>query len=76
MVATGRLATAMSQGANEEEDEKRLFSVLLQGDLILLIDNVRRPIQGDALCTITHAIVLAKPDTRREVAKSSCKQTR
>lgn len=51
MIATGRLTTAMSQGANEEEDEKRLFSVLLQNDLILLIDNVKRPIEGDALCT-------------------------
>src|SRR5262249_14917208 len=52
LIATGRLTTAMSQGANEEEDEKRLFSVLLQNDLILLIDNVKRPIEGDALCTI------------------------
>ncbi|MBV5269319.1 MAG: hypothetical protein JZU55_04595, partial [Afipia sp.] len=33
-------------------DEKRLFSVLLQNDPILLIDNVKRPIEGDALCTI------------------------
>ncbi|WP_210183133.1 bifunctional DNA primase/polymerase [Bradyrhizobium sp.] len=52
MIATGRLTTAMSQGANEEEDEKRLFSVLLQNDLILLIDNVKRPVEGDALCTV------------------------
>ncbi|MBR1200023.1 bifunctional DNA primase/polymerase [Bradyrhizobium sp. AUGA SZCCT0158] len=52
LIATGRLTTAMSQGANEEEDEKRLFSVLLQNDLILLIDNVKRPIEGDALCTV------------------------
>ena len=52
LIATGRLTTAMSQGGNEEEDEKRLFSVLLQGDQILLIDNVKRPIEGDALCTI------------------------
>ncbi|WP_247838569.1 bifunctional DNA primase/polymerase [Bradyrhizobium sp. 200] len=52
LIATGRLTTAMSQGANEEEDEKRLFSVLLQNDLILLIDNVKRPVEGDALCTV------------------------
>lgn len=52
LIVTGRLTTAMSQGANEEEDEKRLFSVLLQNDQILLIDNVKRPIEGDALCTI------------------------
>jgi hypothetical protein len=52
MIAVGRLVTAMSQGANEEEDEKRLFSVLLTNDPIIMIDNVQRPIEGDALCTI------------------------
>lgn len=52
LIATGRLCTAMSQGATEEEDEKRLFSLLLQGDPLVMIDNVKRPIEGDALCTI------------------------
>lgn len=52
LISVGRLATAMSQGASEEEDEKRFFSVLLQNDLITLIDNVKRSIAGDALCTI------------------------
>lgn len=52
MIATGRQITAMSQGANEEEDEKRLFSVLLKGDPMVLIDNVTRPISGNALCTV------------------------
>ncbi len=52
MVAMGRTITAMSQGASEEEDEKRLFSVLMQGDQMVSIDNVTRPIGGDALCTI------------------------
>jgi hypothetical protein len=52
MIAMGRAITAMSQGANGEEDEKRLFSVLMQGDQMVAIDNVTRPIGGDALCTI------------------------
>jgi len=52
LIAMGREATAMSQGANKEEDEKRLFSALLQGDLLLTIDNVTRAIGGDALCSI------------------------
>jgi hypothetical protein len=52
MIAMGRPLTAMSQGASSEEDEKRIFSVLLQGDQIVCIDNVTRPIGGDALCTI------------------------
>jgi hypothetical protein len=51
-IVLGRIATATSQGASEEEDEKRLFSVLLRGDPILVLDNVTRPIQGDALCTV------------------------
>lgn len=52
MIVTGRRATKMSQGANEEEDEKRLLSVLMQGDPVNVIDNIARPIEGDALCTI------------------------
>jgi len=52
MIVTGRRATKMSQGASEEEDEKRLLSVLMQGDPVNVIDNIARPIEGDALCTI------------------------
>jgi hypothetical protein len=52
MVATGRDASVMTQGATEEEDEKRLLSVLLQGDPVVVIDNVLRPVTGDALCSI------------------------
>ncbi|WP_176454639.1 bifunctional DNA primase/polymerase [Tardiphaga sp. OK246] len=52
VIATGHEVTAMSQGANSEEDEKRIFSVLMQGDQVVLIDNVTRPIGGNALCTI------------------------
>jgi Primase C terminal 2 (PriCT-2) len=52
MIGTGRLVTAMSQGHDETEDEKRLLGVLMRGDLLLLIDNVHRPICGDTLCTI------------------------
>jgi hypothetical protein len=52
LIATGREAAAMSQGGDETEDEKRLLGVLMQGDPILLIDNMTRPLQGDALCSI------------------------
>lgn len=52
MVATGRDAVVMSQGASEEEDEKRLLSVLMQCDPVLVIDNIKRPVEGDALCSI------------------------
>lgn len=52
MIVTGRRATKMSQGASEEEEEKRLLSILMQGDPVNVIDNIARPIEGDALCTI------------------------
>ncbi|WP_303718718.1 DNA-primase RepB domain-containing protein [Brevundimonas naejangsanensis] len=52
MIVTGRRATKMSQGASEEEDEKRYLSVLMQGDPVNVVDNISRAIEGDALCTI------------------------
>lgn len=52
MIVIGRPITAVSQGPSPEEDEKRLFSILMQGDQMVSIDNVTRPIGGDALCTI------------------------
>ena len=52
IIVMGRPVTAMSQGASEEEDQKRLFTILMQGDQMASIDNVTRPIGGDALCTI------------------------
>jgi hypothetical protein len=52
MTVIGRPITAMSQGPSPEEDEKRLFTILMQGDQMVSIDNVTRPIGGDALCTI------------------------
>jgi hypothetical protein len=52
ILLTGRCATVMSQGHDSVEDQKRLFSVLRQGDPVLVIDNVERPVEGDALCSI------------------------
>jgi len=52
LIATGRTPACVSQGKNDEEEEKRLLSILMQGDGIIVYDNVERPIQGDALCSI------------------------
>lgn len=52
IVAVGRAPTAMSQGHDETEDEKRLLGVLLRNDPVLLIDNIKRPVEGDAICII------------------------
>lgn len=52
MVATGRDAPVMSQGEDNEDDRKRLLSILMQGDPVVVIDNVTKPMTGDALCSI------------------------
>jgi hypothetical protein len=52
MILTGRKVIPVSQGATEEEDEKRLLAILMRSDAVVLIDNINRPLQGDALCTI------------------------
>mgnify|MGYP000857358299 CR=1 FL=1 len=52
MIATGSAASMMSQARNEEEEKKQLFSSLLNGDQILCIDNIERPLDSDALCTV------------------------
>lgn len=51
IIATGRAAAAMSWGSAEEESEKRLGSMLLAGDAVLLIDNIERPLRGEMICS-------------------------
>lgn len=52
LMVTGSVPPASSQGKTDEEDEKRLVSVLLKGDQVLLIDNIEKPLRGDFLCSI------------------------
>ena len=51
-LATGRDAPVMSQARDEDEERKRLLSVLMQGDPVVSIDNVSRPISGDVMCSV------------------------
>lgn len=51
MIASCRQVAAISYGT-PEENEKRLFTVLKEGSAVILIDNVERPIGGEALCTV------------------------
>ena len=51
IISTGYPAPAMSQGGDETEDRKKLLASLIEGDSILLIDNVNRPIEGGVLCS-------------------------
>jgi hypothetical protein len=50
IMATGREAGVIAQGADDGETEKRLASVLLAGDAVVAIDNVDAPLGGDILC--------------------------
>ncbi|MCP4700971.1 MAG: hypothetical protein GY862_29570, partial [Gammaproteobacteria bacterium] len=53
MIATGRRAAVLSQGKTEEEDEKRLGSLLIKGaGAVVSIDNIERPVRGDLLCSM------------------------
>jgi hypothetical protein len=46
---TGHDAAVMTLGWNEDENEKRLTGVLLGGDPVALMDNIKRPVDGDLL---------------------------
>jgi hypothetical protein len=45
-----RSAPAMKYADKEEEFTKTMLAVLAEGDQVVLIDNVERPLQGETLC--------------------------
>ncbi|MBZ4192729.1 MAG: hypothetical protein LAE24_00255 [Candidatus Contendobacter sp.] len=50
LVATGRPATIFELGADADEVEKRMLSVLLAGDSVINLDNLDIPLAGATLC--------------------------
>src|SRR5579864_8315532 len=61
LVAMGVRPPALSQGQSEEENEKRLSTVLMAGDPVILMDNCELPIAGAFLCSmLTQEIVQAR----------------
>jgi phage/plasmid primase-like uncharacterized protein len=52
ILATGSAAPTMTYSDNEEEFKKTLLAVLMEGDPVVLMDNVSHPLQGDTLCSI------------------------
>lgn len=50
LIATGKEASVIAQGKSEEEMEKRIGALLLQGDSYIAIDNCEAPLGGDVLC--------------------------
>jgi len=51
-IVLGHKPSAMNQGKEEAEDEKRLATALRAGDPVIWIDNVERVITGDTICSI------------------------
>lgn len=47
ILMTGVAPPAVSQGATNEEDEKRMSSMLRVGDPLIMLDNVTRVVEGD-----------------------------
>ena len=69
LLVTGNRPAAMSQGKTEEEDEKRLATVLHEGDAVIMLDNCERVVQGDFLCSMlsqekVQARILGKSERR------------
>jgi hypothetical protein len=58
LLATGTRPPSMHQGKTEEEDEKRLSTVLFAGDAVIHIDNCERELSGDFLCSMLTQEVL------------------
>jgi phage/plasmid primase-like uncharacterized protein len=50
-VACGRTPYLMSQAQDPTDERKRLLSALIECPAMLVIDNVERPLQSDAICT-------------------------
>lgn len=70
VIATGSVPAVMSQGKTVEEDEKRLSSVLLAGDPIIVIDNCDREIRGDFICSmLTQRAAKIRPLGKSEIVK-------
>lgn len=67
MLATGRRAPVMSLGRDAAEAEKRLTGALLAGDLIISMDNVERPLEGD----LTNQVISQPFVTLRPLGGSS-----
>jgi hypothetical protein len=61
MLVSGHEAPVITQGADEEELEKRLAAMLLAGDLTINIDNCEEPLGGPFICQcLTQPIVKAR----------------
>ena len=62
ILRTGRVAATIAQGKTEEELEKRLASMFLEGDGFVAIDNCESPLGGEFLCqALTQSTLKVRP---------------
>ena len=52
LIATGHPATIMSFTPDGDEMRKRILSVLMQGDLVVNLDNIEEPLANQTLCSV------------------------
>jgi len=52
ILATGVSAPAMAYAETDEEVTKTMLAILADGDQVVLIDNVERPLEGATLCAV------------------------
>jgi len=52
IAASGHYPTTMAYTTDEEEQRKRILALLMRGNPIISMDNVGRPLSGDAFCTV------------------------
>ncbi|WP_421989931.1 hypothetical protein [Roseococcus sp.] len=73
IIATGRVAGVIAQGRTEEELEKRLGALLLNGEQVIAIDNCETPLGGEFLCSlITQEFVRCRILGRSEAPELPC----
>ncbi|MGF3025564.1 hypothetical protein ACQVP2_22400 [Methylobacterium aquaticum] len=75
-IATGRPCAVMAVGKTEEETEKRLGALLLDGSPVISLDNVNGELGGDTLCQITERpLVRVRILGRSEAPEIECRAT-
>lgn len=75
-IATGRPCSVMAVGKTEEETEKRLGAMLLDGAPVISLDNVNGELGGDMLCQMTERpLVRARILGRSEAPEIECRAT-
>lgn len=52
LISTGRAAPVISQADDADEEKKRFLAILLEGERVVCIDNIEKPLESAALCTI------------------------